>query len=358
MNVFNYLPLMHNPADPVSGYSAIPRNMTGIAELMQRAGYATAMAGKWDAGQATEQHTPRGRGYDRSLFYYNHENDYWTRRGGAACPGSSIGHGWHAYTKPQNWTTTHSFVKRDGYLAAGHDLVAPRESSLLDAIAFCAASASCGGFAFTDYDARPPPSKLLRVYFKDVAGARRFTPDRGTPPRDLWMDDGPAPAQYLAPQPLCSGLPFPRAANASTACSYEDDVFARFLYERVAEWLPGAPPLFLFWALHSVHSPYQVPKADYDAFSAVDFAPRRTYAAMVSHMDGLIGRMVSLLRKRQMLDTSLLIFSADNGGPSAVVGLEATPSQRDHQFTFVHARRFESHRSSHPGRQQLALAWR
>jgi arylsulfatase A-like enzyme len=75
VNVFNYLPIMHNPADPVSGFSAIPRNMTGIAELMRKAGYSTAMAGKWDAGQATFEHTPKGRGYDRSLFYFNHDND-------------------------------------------------------------------------------------------------------------------------------------------------------------------------------------------------------------------------------------------------------------------------------------------
>lgn len=39
---------------------------------------------------------------------------------------------------------------------------------------------------------------------------------------------------------------------------YEDDVFARFLLERVEEWQEGKPPLFLFWAFHIAHSPYQV----------------------------------------------------------------------------------------------------
>ena len=118
VNVDNYNPIMHNAADPVSGFSAIPRNMTGIAELMKRAGYSTAMAGKWDAGQATVDHTPRGRGYERSLFYFNHCNDYWTRLGGVACPDASVGHTWHAFTKPANWSTTHTFLVRDGYLAA------------------------------------------------------------------------------------------------------------------------------------------------------------------------------------------------------------------------------------------------
>eukprot|EP01050_Picozoa_sp_SAG11_P005940 SAG11_NODE_440_length_9448_cov_3.356509_3_plen_199_part_00 len=37
---------------------------------------------QWDAGMATPQHTPRGRGFDSSLIYYGHENDYWTRQQG------------------------------------------------------------------------------------------------------------------------------------------------------------------------------------------------------------------------------------------------------------------------------------
>ena len=316
VNVNNHIPLMHNPADRVSGYSAIPRNMTGLAELMKRAGYATAMAGKWDAGQATAEHTPKGRGYDRSLFYFNHDNDYWTSLGGAACPGASIGHTWHAYTKPANWSTSRTFVARNGYLAAGGDLAPPHHASALpEALAFCSTNASCGGFTFQDYDARPPPSRPLRVSFKTAEGAKHFVPDRGVPPRDLWMDDGPAPPAYRSPQPLCSGVPYPAGANASERCVYEDDVFARFLLERVDAWSAADGPLFLFWAFHAVHSPYQVPKADYERFGFVPYAPRRVYAAMVAHMDGLVGRMVALLETKRMLERTLVIFSADNGGP-------------------------------------------
>jgi hypothetical protein len=35
---------------------------------------ATHYTGKWDCGMATEAHTPRGRGYDTSLFYFHHDN--------------------------------------------------------------------------------------------------------------------------------------------------------------------------------------------------------------------------------------------------------------------------------------------
>ena len=42
VNVQNLDPNNYNPRDPVSGMSAVPRNMTGVAEVMKRAGYKTA----------------------------------------------------------------------------------------------------------------------------------------------------------------------------------------------------------------------------------------------------------------------------------------------------------------------------
>ena len=42
VNVQNLDPNNYNPRDPVSGMSAVPRNMTGVAEVMKRAGYVTA----------------------------------------------------------------------------------------------------------------------------------------------------------------------------------------------------------------------------------------------------------------------------------------------------------------------------
>lgn len=78
VNDLNLAPTNYNPNDPVSGFSAIPRNMTGIAEKMKGAGYATHQVGKWDAGMATPDHTPKGRGFESSFGYFHHDNDYYT----------------------------------------------------------------------------------------------------------------------------------------------------------------------------------------------------------------------------------------------------------------------------------------
>jgi arylsulfatase B len=106
--VLNTDPSWHNPVDPAAGYAGVPREMTTVAHVMKKAGYKTLMAGKWDAGmvcrlfvlacvhrfshnhghhvsvclirmilQATPDHTPRGRGYDASLSFFYHCNDYY-----------------------------------------------------------------------------------------------------------------------------------------------------------------------------------------------------------------------------------------------------------------------------------------
>uniref|UniRef100_A0A7S2RQN2 Sulfatase N-terminal domain-containing protein n=1 Tax=Mucochytrium quahogii TaxID=96639 RepID=A0A7S2RQN2_9STRA len=87
VSVENTPPLSVNPNDPVSGFSGIPRNMTGIAEKMKQAGYRTHMTGKWDAGMATYEHTPMGRGYETFFGYYHHANDYWKQD---LSPGSTV----------------------------------------------------------------------------------------------------------------------------------------------------------------------------------------------------------------------------------------------------------------------------
>ena len=54
-----------------------PRNMTMIAAKMREAGYQTHAVGKFDAGMCSFESTPKGRGFDSSLIYFQHANDYY-----------------------------------------------------------------------------------------------------------------------------------------------------------------------------------------------------------------------------------------------------------------------------------------
>ena len=57
----------------------IDLRMKTIADKLKSAGYTTAQAGKWHAGHATVAQTPKGRGFDTSLGYFNGACDHYTQ---------------------------------------------------------------------------------------------------------------------------------------------------------------------------------------------------------------------------------------------------------------------------------------
>lgn len=73
------------PESPAQG---IPRNMTTLGSYFTAKGWRSTAVGKWDAGMATPDHTPLGRGFTDSLVSFEHMTDRWTQRifpGGTAC---------------------------------------------------------------------------------------------------------------------------------------------------------------------------------------------------------------------------------------------------------------------------------
>jgi len=79
VNIANTGVTVANASDPESGAAGIPRSMTGLAKKLRDGGYRTHMVGKWDAGMATPDHTPYGRGYESWVGYFQHANSYWRK---------------------------------------------------------------------------------------------------------------------------------------------------------------------------------------------------------------------------------------------------------------------------------------
>lgn len=107
--------------------------------------------------------------------------------------------------------------------------------------------------------------------------------------------------------------------QSAAACphGYQDDLFI----ERVEEVIANASrapdtPLFLFYAPHAPHDPYEVPDAFFDKFAAIDVEVRRYYSAMINYLDGNFGRLEGALRAAGRWDNTLVIVSSDNGGPA------------------------------------------
>lgn len=73
-------------------------------------------------------------------------------------------------------------------------------------------------------------------------------------------------------------------------------------------------PLFLYLAFTAPHTPLQAPQAWRDRYAHIIDENRRAYAAMVSAMDHQIGLVIDALKRRGMLDDTLIVFHSDNGG--------------------------------------------
>ena len=65
--------------------AGVEANFTMVSEVLHAAGYKSAHVGKWHAGQASNLHVPKGRGFDQALSFFNFGEDHYTQtRGGSA----------------------------------------------------------------------------------------------------------------------------------------------------------------------------------------------------------------------------------------------------------------------------------
>ena len=73
----------------------------------------------------------------------------------------------------------------------------------------------------------------------------------------------------------------------------------------------------IYFAPHNVHLPLQVPAAQLAKFANVstDSQNRQYYSAMVNMVDIHIGMIIDALKARGMWESTIMLLSADNGGP-------------------------------------------
>jgi arylsulfatase A-like enzyme len=104
---------------------------------------------------------------------------------------------------------------------------------------------------------------------------------------------------------------------AEKKVQYSHDLFANEALKFVREH--QAEPFFLYLAFTIPHANdeagnkgMEVP--DYGEYAKFDWPePQKGYAAMVTRMDGDIGRLLALLKKLKLDENTLVIFTSDNG---------------------------------------------
>ena len=333
VNPLNAAPNIANHSDPVSGFAAIPRNMTGIATKLSAAGYLTHSFGKWDAGMATPDHTPHGRGYRTAMNYFHHDNDYWSMVVGSCSAGPPPPPG------PQESCDGELF--QSVCLASSTEL---KGTNTIDAAACCAECAKepeCMAWAWglTENDKGIHACHLKsKVQTPGNAGnctsACKFEGclqhPNARPVVDLWHmpevgKEGPGhgynntcftgqPNGAVDPE-KCQPGPF----GDHVWGGYEDALFEQQVME-VVEKHPPTSPLFLFWAPHIVHTPLQVPQHFLDKFAFMEETDKPThnrqiYHSMVNFADEAVGNVTTAMKAKGLWDSMIVVFSTDNGGP-------------------------------------------
>ena len=107
---------------------------------------------------------------------------------------------------------------------------------------------------------------------------------------------------------------------ATEAIHYADDLFAeeglRFVTENKDR------PFFLYWAMVIPHANNERTKAlgdgahvpDYGPYAEKDWPPQdKGQAAMITRLDGHVGRMLEKLRELGIAEKTLVVFTSDNG---------------------------------------------
>jgi arylsulfatase I/J len=143
-------------------------------------------------------------------------------------------------------------------------------------------------------------------YWSEQDGACEVVGGGVVPLVDLWDGAGPAVGQNNSFS--CS------QANQAASCVYEDELFLRRVLETI-EAHDAATPLFLVWASHGVHTPYEVPDRYLQRFAFIDQEQRRFYAAMVAHTDDMVANVTAALKRKGLWDSTLYLTVSDNGGP-------------------------------------------
>ncbi|XP_059608023.1 arylsulfatase B-like [Phlebotomus argentipes] len=102
---------------------------------------------------------------------------------------------------------------------------------------------------------------------------------------------------------------------------YATDVLADEASKIIYNHDPSQGPLFLYYAQIAPHAgnpddPHQTLPEHLLKTGHISDETRKLYASMVIALDNAIGRVITALKEKEMLENSIIVFFSDNGGPT------------------------------------------
>ncbi|WP_417736377.1 arylsulfatase [Rosistilla oblonga] len=135
-------------------------------------------------------------------------------------------------------------------------------------------------------------------------------------PAKLWRNDQKVPL----PGNVISDAPLARGRVSSQRTTYSHDVMTEEMLDFVRG--QGDKPflMHIHWTIpHANNEGGRVNKdgmevPDYGIYADRDWPnPEKGFAAMITRMDGDVGRLMALLKEKQIDDNTLVVFTSDNG---------------------------------------------
>ena len=109
--------------------------------------------------------------------------------------------------------------------------------------------------------------------------------------------------------------------------NYSTHVFTRRAIDVLDNYTKGQQdkPLFLYLAYQAVHGPDEVPQYYKDMYMGKNWTDlRKTYAGMLTAADEGIANVTKALKETGLWNDTLIIFTTDNGGPTATCGIQGS----------------------------------
>jgi arylsulfatase A-like enzyme len=94
---------------------------------------------------------------------------------------------------------------------------------------------------------------------------------------------------------------------------YVDEAIAREAAGFIAT--NAAAPWFLYVAFLTPHQPLDTPPGTEEPFTSIEGKERRSFAAMMTLLDGSVGRVLAAVRDGGQEERTLVVFFSDNGAP-------------------------------------------
>ena len=118
------------------------------------------------------------------------------------------------------------------------------------------------------------------------------------------------PGELPRTRPHAEKNPQPKIGGAERAHAlYDDERIATTLTHKATEWLEAhaQEPFFLYFPTTNIHHPF-TPHPDFQGKSACG-----RYGDFVEELDWIVGRVLDTLEAQGVLDSTLVVFTSDNG---------------------------------------------